>query len=209
MKFIVIIGDVVDSRHLPDRKQFQRRLKQQLAHTSRNAEDLASPYTITLGDEFQAVYRSAGSLFADIFGIMAEVHPAHIRVSIGVGKLTTSVNSKQALGMDGPAFYAAREALAKMKKLPGLMHISEDGPSSWAMANYGLNFVTRKVQGWERNRLAVLTALLHGDKIQKIASMLGISNVAVYKNRNAAALNDIVGYCNELTKALNGALDSE
>jgi hypothetical protein len=206
MKFIVIIGDVVDSRHLPDRQKFQGRLKQQLAATSRHAKDMASPYTITLGDEFQAVYRKAGSVFADLIGIMAEAHPAQIRVSIGVGGLTTSVNPKQALGMDGPAFYAARESLTRMKKRPGLLRITGEAPGAWNLANRGLSLVTRQVRGWERNRLVVLAALLRGDDVPKIASALGISKVAVYKNINAAALDDVVGLCQELTGALNGAL---
>jgi hypothetical protein len=206
MKLIVIIGDVVDSRNLPDRQKFQSRLRQQLAATSRRASDLASPYTITLGDEFQAVYRKAGSVFADLVGIMAEAHPAQIRVSIGVGGLTTSVNPKQALGMDGPAFYAARETLSRMKKLPGLVRISGEAPAGWDLANRGLNLVTRQVRGWDKNRLVVLAALLRGDAVPKIASALGISKVAVYKNINAAALDDVVGLCHELTGALNAAL---
>src|SRR5688500_7792726 len=100
MQVIAVIGDVVASKELAQRSVFQRRLGKALAQTSGAARHLASPYTITLGDEFQAVYRNADLLFADIFGIMAEIHPVRIRLALGVGALTTKINPVQALGMD-------------------------------------------------------------------------------------------------------------
>ena len=111
MKVIVVIADLVASRHVPQRTVFQRKLARVLAKASREAEALASPFTLTLGDEFQAVYRGANTLFADVCGLMAEIHPVRARFALGVGELTTRINPEQALGMDGPVFHQARAAL--------------------------------------------------------------------------------------------------
>jgi hypothetical protein len=206
VKYIVKICDVVESRQLADRELFQRKLAKVLTETSRGSRGLASQYTITLGDEFQAVYRTADSLIADHIAIMAEIHPVRIRVSIGVGNLTTRVNPKQAIGMDGPAFYSAREALVALKKTPDLMRISGDSKGTWTLANSTLNLITRRIRGWARNRLLVLTALLRDEGVSEIAAKLQISRVAVYKNIKLASLDEIVGICGELTRMLNETL---
>ncbi|HPB66995.1 MAG TPA: SatD family protein [Spirochaetales bacterium] len=66
MKALCVIADLVDSRGIADRGRFQRGLKASLeALSSRRGARLLSPYTITLGDEFQALYRDSGTLLAD------------------------------------------------------------------------------------------------------------------------------------------------
>jgi hypothetical protein len=206
MQVIALIGDVVASKGLPQRGAFQRRLGRILAETSSSAQHLASPYTITLGDEFQAVYRKADLLFADIFGIMAEIHPVRARIALGVGALTTRINPTQALGMDGPAFHLAREALNALKEDRRLLRIVGQPGEAWILANHIMNFISHQVEGWSRNRLLVTAGLLRGLPVKQIEEGLQISRVAVYKNIRAAALNEVVGICHELERELNQAL---
>src|SRR6266498_2562651 len=115
VQVIAVIGDLVASRNIPQRAAFQRKITRVLAKTTEKASGLASPYTLTLGDEFQAVYRRGDSLIADVMGIMAEIHPVRARFALGVGELTTRINPAQALGMDGPVFHQARAALSNLK----------------------------------------------------------------------------------------------
>jgi hypothetical protein len=206
MQVLALIGDVVASKELSQRSVFQRRLGKVLAQTSGAARHLVSPYTLTLGDEFQAVYRNADLLFADIFGIMAEIHPVRIRLALGVGALTTKINPVQALGMDGPAFHGARAALIALKEDKRLLRIAEQPGDSWLLANHVLNFLSHQVEGWSRNRLLIVSGLLRGRTVKEIEEGLQISRVAVYKNIRAAALDDLKGICHELERALNQAL---
>lgn len=55
MQYFCVIADLVDSRLLSDRREFQQLLKEKLKDVSAESSGLVSPYTITLGDEFQAV----------------------------------------------------------------------------------------------------------------------------------------------------------
>jgi hypothetical protein len=206
MQVIAIIGDIVGSKQLAERNVFQRRLAKVLAQTSADARHLASPYTITLGDEFQAVYRKAEMLFADVFTIMAEIHPVRARIVLGAGALTTRINPAQALGMDGPAFHDARTALSALKEDKRLLRIAGRPGESWLLANHMLNFLSHHVKGWSRNRLFVAAGLLRGRAVKEIEEGLKISRVAVYKNIRAAALDEVVGICQELERALNQAL---
>ncbi len=68
-----------------------------------------SPFTITLGDEFQAVYGGFEAVLGDTVEIIAEVYPHRLRMALGHGPLSTDLNPTAALGMDGPCFAAAIE----------------------------------------------------------------------------------------------------
>lgn len=206
MRVIAIIGDLVASRAVQPRPAFQRRLGQVLERARGEAEALASPYTLTLGDEFQAVYRGADSVFAEIVTIMAEIHPVRARFAVGVGELTTRINAVQALGMDGPAFHLARATLGALKTDGRLLRIGGEPAGDWALANHALNLVSHGLEGWSRNRLEVLAGLLRGRSVREIEEGMKISRVAVYKNIRAAALDEVVGICQELAGALNRAL---
>lgn len=210
MKVIALIADLVASRTLPHREVLQKKLAAALKQVNAQAKDLASPYTLTLGDEFQAVYRRADSLWADMVAIMAAIHPVQVRFALGVGALATPVNRKQALGMDGPAFHYARAALSELKEDGRLLRIAgEPAADEWCLSRHVLNLVSHQIDGWERNRLLVLGGLLQGKKVREIEQGLSVSTVAVYKNIRAAALDDLVGICQQLTINLNAALKDE
>lgn len=206
MQTIALIADVVASKQLARRETFQRRLGATLAEVSAEATALASPFTITLGDEFQALYRGAASVLGDVTTIWAEIHPVRARFALGVGELSTRINAQQALGMDGPAFHAARGALEAMKKDGGLLRIAGEREEDWALVNRALNLLSHEVEGWSRNRLLVLAGLLRGRSVREIERGLKISQVAVYKNIRAAALDEVVGLCQEITRSLEQAL---
>lgn len=212
MKYLAIIGDVVDSKRLSQRGEFQLQLADALKRTSHRNSTLASPYTITLGDEFQAVYRNADRLFSDLFSIWRDIHPGEARFAIGVGEMSTAINPKQALGMDGPAFHRAREAITELKKTDYRIWLQGEpapqGPAfdHWELLNSLFKLVSHKIGAWEKNRLHVMCALLAGRPVSEIEGELGISKVAIYKNINAAALDEWKGLCDQVTRFLNQEL---
>lgn len=211
MKYLALIGDIVASKQLAKRGEFQTNLALLLKGISSRNPALVSPYTITLGDEFQAVYQRADTLFLDVFTILSGIHPAQARFAIGVGELATDINPKQALGMDGPAFHRAREAITELKKTGYFIRLQggpapEPGDDPWRLLNHLLNLLTHQVDGWERNRLRIIRGLLRGATVTELEEELKISKVAVYKNINAAALEEVKGLCDEITRILNREL---
>lgn len=215
MKYMAIIGDVVDSKRLQRRDEFQVKLAATLKQASTRNPSLASPYTITLGDEFQAVYRSADRLFADIFAIWRDLDPAKVRFAIGVGELSTAINSKQALGMDGPAFHQARNAINALKKTDYRLRLQGEpllqGPAfdQWNLLNHIFDLISHSLSSWEKNRLHIMQGLLAGQSAAEIEEKMEISKVAVYKNINSGALAEMRGLCAEVTKFLNHVLKTQ
>jgi hypothetical protein len=211
MKVLALIGDIVDSKQLERRGEFQTKLAALLKSVSTRNPALASPYTITLGDEFQAVYKSPDTLFADLFSILAEIHPVRARFAVGIGPLSTSINKKQALGMDGPAFHRAREAIMALKGTTYLVRFqgepaAREGEDSWKLLTHLLNVLSHQIDGWGQNRLRIMHGLLAGKTVVEMEKELRISKVAVYKNINAATLDEIKGLCTEITRLLKKEL---
>jgi hypothetical protein len=207
MRYAVIIGDVVSSRQLAQRAQFQRQLKSaMLPINRRRGRALASPYTVTLGDEFQAVYRDPTLVFADVFTLLARLSPVRVRFSIGVGEIVTPLNSAQAIAMDGSAFHRARAGLEQLKKDHRLLSVrmaEEDPPG---MRSPVLAVLSGLVEGWRQKRLQLFAAMLHGEETGQLSRQTGITSRAVNKNIRAADLDQWKLILDDVARGLNDAV---
>lgn len=205
MNRLVMIADIIDSRNLPNRSQVQTELESVLGELNGKRHQLLSPYTITLGDEFQAVYSGAAPVFPDILAIMKRLHPVEFRFAIGIAPLSTDINPERAIGMDGPAFYQARDLLANMKHDSRTLAISglaeDDGLQEAALGLFNL-----QLRKWRPNRLAILQRLLQDQEIAAIAQHLGITERSVYKNIHEGGLSYAIQLIRALTRRMNHAL---
>lgn len=193
MNVICVIGDVVKSRHTENRQHLQRQIAAQFAQLNRAGDHkLVSPYTLTLGDEFQAVYRGADNLFRDCWSILYSVYPVRVRFSIGLGGLTTNINRKRAIGMDGPAFYSARDGIAEMKGSGAIFHVTRESVQVSKWINLSLDLISHFTGKWKRNRVHILHRLLSGNSPKKIAQKASLTTTGVYKNIQAGALDTLV-----------------
>jgi SatD family (SatD) len=205
MKKIVIIGDIVNSKRISQRSKVQLKLNS-IFRKLNDDKSLLSPYTITLGDEFQAVYNKADLIFNHIWQINSSVYPIKIRFSLGIGDITTKINRKNAIGMDGPAFYNARSGLLKLKESGFLLFVSADGLPFRELVTQSLLLVSHLSSGWKKTRLNIISLLYNNLNAAEIAKKLKITDKAVYKNIDAGALKIIINLTTEITKAINQSL---
>lgn len=206
---LVLIGDIVGSRRLPRREEFQHHLSEVLEAINRASSRIISPYTITLGDEFQAVYRSADSLFRHLFYLLSEIHPQQCRFSIAVGKLNTPVNPNQAIGMDGPAFHIARKNLEALKKSGGIFCVGGLFLPDEELINNTLELVAHLISAWQSTRYKVFFSYLDQKSPASIAKDLNISVVSVYKNRKHGAFIPLLKIMKNIQQALNRQLEQK
>jgi len=206
--YIVIIGDIEHSKQLPadERKELQKNLESVFYKLNRASGHIISPYTITLGDEFQTVYDSAVDIFQHIWTVMATIHPVYVRISIGVGEITTEIKQKNALGMDGPAFHKAREQLLQMKQNKLLLSVSAEDERFSRLVNNSFRILDVNLRSWKKNRFTILQKLYEGKEVKQIAKEIGLSEVAVYKNINAGTLDAVRGLCDSISDMLEEML---
>lgn len=186
-KFIVVIGDVISSRKVENRNNLQNKLLDIFdnLNTSDYENHIVSPYTITLGDEFQAVYEKADCLFLDSIKILEKTLPQKIRFSFGIGEISTDINREQSIGMDGSAFYFAREGILNLKDQRGNYKFNIYGledPELEKLFNNMLYIFSNLLEQWNRNRYFILRSTMEGKAVKEIAKELKLTETAVYMN---------------------------
>jgi len=111
--YIAVIGDIIASREAEERGALQARLKAAIAGANLACRNtLASSFILTLGDEFQGLLNSPDEMHRLLARFRADLHSAEVRFGIGIGPLDTPLEA-QALGMDGPCFHRARDAVER------------------------------------------------------------------------------------------------
>lgn len=189
---IAIIGDIRNSRELYSRNEVQDRLRKVLEEINEKYEkDITSKFLITLGDEFQGLLSNGNNLLSIIQEIRMNLYPVELRFGIGIGKITTNINTEMALGADGPGYYKARDAINIMKvnekKKKAVIsdvriEMENDNDKQSILINtiFELLYVTEK--SWtERQREIVWNMLQYKDGQKKVAARMGITQAGVHK----------------------------
>ena len=210
-KFIVVIGDIISSKKVEKRNALQNKLLD--VFNDLNASDyenhLVSPYTITLGDEFQAVYEKADCLFLDSTRILEKALPEKIRFSFGIGEISTDINREQSIGMDGSAFYFAREGILNLKNQRGDYKFNIYGledPKLEKLFNNSLYIFSNLLEGWNKNRYFILRRTLAGKPVKEIAKELKLTETAVYMNIYDGSIREMIAIQEVMINRINNKL---
>ena len=113
LQYIAIIGDIINSKQVYNRSNIQERLGHIIKRVNYTfSSEFASPFTITKGDEFQALCKPSPHIFLMIDQIkIAFRNELEIRFGVGLGEILTDINPHQSIGADGPAYWEARKAI--------------------------------------------------------------------------------------------------
>ena len=110
--YLALIADVIDSKMVQERFDLQKQLENTLQKINELFKDcLASAFTLTLGDEFQALLKVDAPVFQIIDTLRSELTPTQLRFGIGLGEIVTAIDPLQSVGADGPAYWNARAAI--------------------------------------------------------------------------------------------------
>ena len=110
--YLALIADVIDSKMVQERFELQKQVEKTLQKMNEVFGDyLASRFTLTLGDEFQALLKVDAPVFQIIDTLRSELTPTQLRFGIGLGEIVTAIDPLQSVGADGPAYWNARAAI--------------------------------------------------------------------------------------------------
>ena len=110
--YLALIADVIDSKMVQERLDLQKQVEKTLQKMNELFGDyLVSRFTLTLGDEFQALLKVDAPVFQIIDTLRSELTPTQLRFGIGLGEIVTAIDPLQSVGADGPAYWNARAAI--------------------------------------------------------------------------------------------------
>lgn len=189
----VIMGDLVSSETTQSVKRLHTRFNKAIdtANVSRQ-RDIASPLTITLGDEFQGLTRSltAALEIARILRLTLLAENIDCRFVIGFASIETPVNRKTAWNMMGPGLAAAREKLGN-KQDPNTMRFSLPGEDvmETLLDTIGLA-ITDIQESWTARQMQLVVMTETTDQsVATTAKKLQIAPNTYYKIKRAGRLD--------------------
>jgi hypothetical protein len=192
-----MIGDVVSSRSLSQqvRRELQSTMERLMTTLDERFQSaVLSRFTITLGDEFQALFTQPQCLPALIWLLEDALPNVDLRLGVGFGTLTTPLKREAAVGMDGPAFHAARAAVAEAKARKRLGGVFR-GFGSWEdrVLNGFAQMLWTSRTDWTAGQREVAVRIRDGHHPREIAKHLGITAPAVYNRLRGANWNTYAG----------------
>lgn len=212
-RLVAVLGDVVASRRHPDR---ERRLT-----AVGSALDLANgrvgatqPLTPTIGDEFQGLYGDVVSaLDATLVVRLALLGEVDVRFGIGSGELLGYEASRAPFEQDGPAWWAAREAVDMVRDLEqrrerphGLrtrwIDEGADGSPPVGAVNAFLHCRDELVTAMDPRDADIMLGLLVDEPLTSIAERLDVSVSAVSQRAIRGGLYAIRQAHEELREAV-------
>ncbi len=190
-----LIGDIVGSRKLRDRAAAQRQVEAALAEVAAALPGV-QPLEATVGDEFQGAYESVGRASRVALVVRLTLLPdIDVRCGIGEGGTEVYDDSRTPLRQDGPAWWAARDALEQLgTRRRSAVRTWVVGPDEVEARLANAHLLCRDAlvarlneRGWRMLRLALL-----GEPQQRIAEVEGITKSAVSQAfaRGIAAVRD-------------------
>ncbi|KGN38422.1 SatD family protein [Knoellia subterranea] len=199
---VVLIGDLVASRASKNRRALHRALEQALS-TANAAIDHVEPLEITAGDEFQGVFEHLGEALDAALRVRLELLPlADTRHGVGRGS-TTTLDPVRGI-KDGPAWWAARDAIVEAERAAGraaLGHVrtayrvaegEPDDTGTTAAVNAALLCQDHLLGSLSERSLRLVRGLLDGMTQRELAAAEGITASAVSQRVRADGLAVIV-----------------
>lgn len=191
--FIAVIGDIKRSKSLDMRNEIQDKLNAILDDiNTRYQKSIAAKFLITLGDEFQGLLFDGTDILEIIQNIRMRIYPVELRFGIGIGKISTRINTEMALGADGPGYHHARNAIEILKdnekrnrKVVADIRLEMDEPNFAEVTLINTIFELEKSieQTWtERQREIIWDMMKNQDGQKNVAYRMGITQSSVQKN---------------------------
>lgn len=187
-KYHIFMGDVVASstRNPTDLLgQFKGLIGEA---NKRYRPEILSPYTITLGDEFQGIAKSLKSIIETIFFLEEEIirkqYTFKLHYVAHWGEVATRINRNIAYEMMGPGLATARTTLAtKKRKRPRFVFLYGE-PDSMILNDLFL-VVEDIVDRWKTRDFDLITDLVKSDSDAEVALQRKRDRTLVWRRRES------------------------
>lgn len=189
----VLMGDIVGSERAPSVKAVHRAFNKAVATANEiNADHVASPLTITLGDEFQGLLTGFAHAWDAAVALRLELLVAGIpcRFVVGAAKLETPVNTKEAWNMMGSGLSAARDKLNDKRTTSAYRFSLRDEPVVERLLDAVGDALTQIEEGWTPTQLEYYSKTRASTRGKAdVAKKLGVSERSLYKVLHAGRVD--------------------
>lgn len=157
-------------------------------------DDILSPLTITLGDEFQGVAASLQGAVATILSLeetlLAEKFPFRLRYVVVYGEIGTELNRSVAHGMMGSGLTLARQLLTlKQRSRPQFQFDLDDAALTRALNRY-FRLVELLTKEWKGKDCSLVLEFIRAQSNSELALRLNKDRSLLWKRRKSLRIEE-------------------
>jgi len=155
---------------------------------------LASPLTITLGDEFQGIAKTLKGALEILIGLEEEIIIQQagfkLRYVLVEGEISTPINSDIAYEMLGEGLTDARKKLEEFKKSKrGRFSINLKNEKSLIINNLFF-LLSQFVDRWHEKDLYTVSLFLQGFNYKEVAEKIGKHETSTWRKKSSLAIEE-------------------
>jgi predicted transcriptional regulator len=192
-QYIAVIGDIRGSREVEDREEVQQEFKRVVASLNEAVpkRSIASQFTVTTGDEFQVLLSDARAAVEAAVLASDRFDRARLRFGLGRGRLDTAVNPDQAIGMDGPCFHRAREAIKAAETEGAWVRVAGWSATLDQRLNVMFDLVQSIREDWTDRQAEFALALSEEGSQTRVADRFDVSKSTVSESLSAGHVHEV------------------
>ncbi len=181
----VVLGDLIRSRAIEDRKKISRKIKVSLNKIQTlYGDEMIAPLKFTLGmDEISGLFKRPNATYQACRKLNDLIYPYQFRFAIVREKIDIGITTKDSGAMDGPAFHIAANLIEQGKK-KDKYYMFYVGPqesagkfNDWLIEVSNLASVLCRM--WSHHQLNIIMKYEKFGKQEIVAGKLGITQQAV------------------------------
>ncbi len=182
-KVYVLLGDVINSRGIKNRKQFEKKLQSALEAVMEELPDMfAMPVKQWKGiDEIAALVKKPASIYQAITAINQRLDPEMMRFVLAKGEMDIVHKVKDIANLDGPVFHDAANLMMKIKKEKWLFGIAGDDSREAKALHTQINCLLLIRASWTETQRKIFYAYAETGNQEKSAKKLKITQQSVSK----------------------------
>lgn len=194
-KMYVMLGDVISSRRIRDRENFQRKFEKlcKKINTQYN-EDIFADFKILKGiDEIGGVLLNISNIYKIISTTFEQLYPNLIRFVLVFDYIDTGQDTKDITKMDGPVFHKATDIMKNLKKSKLMYNMSIADEIIDIAITGQINLILLFKNKWSENQHKIVIKYEKNKNQYEVAKDLRISQQAVSKILIRSKWKDIKG----------------
>lgn len=190
----ILMGDVVSSSEL-NAKTVRKGLKTLVeACNSTMKDQILSPFTITLGDEFQGISASLRSGIETLFYFEEESLRQEIDFKLHYvlhyGKIDTEINTKIAYEMMGPGLTKAREILSSKKRDRLRFEFDLSKKKETEQISRLFEVLDAIILSWKKEDYRLILDMIENENNQEVGDKHEKTRAQIWKRRKTLMINE-------------------
>lgn len=182
--YYLLLGDVINSRKIKNREEFQDKLIGLLDEINQKFTDhIYADFKILKGiDEFGGVLKKPSKTYEMIKKLHENLLPKKVRFVLSKGVIDVALEKKDVEYMDGPVFHKANELMNDLKKSKFYFDLKINGELMESAIFGQINALMLIKNDWTKKQLSVIRKYKELGSQKKVANEMGITPQAISKN---------------------------